>query len=286
MSKIDVGVLGATGMVGQQFIARLARHPWFRRDVARRERAVGRQGLRRRGAVAAGDADARRRRAIARVEACVPGRGPKVVFSALDANAADELEARSSPPPATSSSATRATTAWIRWCRCSFPKSTPITSRCSPEQRRVKGWTRRHRHQSRTARPSCSRWRSRRCAQFDIRARAWSRRCRRCRARAIPACRRSTSSATSFRSSAAEEEKIESETLKILGTRRRPRAASGRRQRADESRAGHRRPHDDRVGRRSTRSRRSTTSSRRCATFQRPAAGARAADRAAAGRSS
>ena len=28
-SKIDVGVLGATGMVGQQFIARLANHPWF-----------------------------------------------------------------------------------------------------------------------------------------------------------------------------------------------------------------------------------------------------------------
>ena len=28
--KIDVGVLGATGMVGQQFIVQLARHPWFR----------------------------------------------------------------------------------------------------------------------------------------------------------------------------------------------------------------------------------------------------------------
>ena len=28
------------------------------------------------------------------VEACVPGRGPKVVFSALDAKAADELEAK------------------------------------------------------------------------------------------------------------------------------------------------------------------------------------------------
>ena len=28
--RIDVGVLGATGMVGQQFIAQLASHPWFR----------------------------------------------------------------------------------------------------------------------------------------------------------------------------------------------------------------------------------------------------------------
>ena len=27
--RIDVGVLGATGMVGQQFISRLANHPWF-----------------------------------------------------------------------------------------------------------------------------------------------------------------------------------------------------------------------------------------------------------------
>ena len=30
MQRIDVGVLGATGMVGQQFIAQLANHPWFR----------------------------------------------------------------------------------------------------------------------------------------------------------------------------------------------------------------------------------------------------------------
>ena len=27
---IEVGILGATGMVGQQFIALLAAHPWFK----------------------------------------------------------------------------------------------------------------------------------------------------------------------------------------------------------------------------------------------------------------
>ena len=27
---IEVGILGATGMVGQQFIALLAQHPWFK----------------------------------------------------------------------------------------------------------------------------------------------------------------------------------------------------------------------------------------------------------------
>ena len=30
MSQIEVGILGATGMVGQQFIALLANHPWFK----------------------------------------------------------------------------------------------------------------------------------------------------------------------------------------------------------------------------------------------------------------
>ena len=29
MARIPVGILGATGMVGQQFIALLADHPWF-----------------------------------------------------------------------------------------------------------------------------------------------------------------------------------------------------------------------------------------------------------------
>lgn len=27
--RLRVGVLGATGVVGQQFVARLAGHPWF-----------------------------------------------------------------------------------------------------------------------------------------------------------------------------------------------------------------------------------------------------------------
>ena len=30
MPSIPVGILGATGMVGQQFIALLADHPWFK----------------------------------------------------------------------------------------------------------------------------------------------------------------------------------------------------------------------------------------------------------------
>src|ERR1051325_5393793 len=30
MSQIEVGILGATGMAGQQFVALLANHPWFK----------------------------------------------------------------------------------------------------------------------------------------------------------------------------------------------------------------------------------------------------------------
>src|SRR6188474_730981 len=91
--KIDVGVLGATGMVGQQFISRLANHPWFNVSwLAASERSEGKpyaeaapwrlatpmpEGVRH-----------------STVDACVPGRGPKVVFSALDAKAADVLEAQ------------------------------------------------------------------------------------------------------------------------------------------------------------------------------------------------
>lgn len=91
--KIDVGVLGATGMVGQQFVARLADHPWFNlKWLAASERSEGK---------AYSDAAPWRLATpmpeavrASSVEACVPGRGPKVVFSALDAKAADDLEAK------------------------------------------------------------------------------------------------------------------------------------------------------------------------------------------------
>ena len=89
--KLEVGVLGATGMVGQQFISRLVNHPWFSIVwLAASERSEGK---------AYRDA-APWRLATPMPEAvggmtvhgCVPGKGPKVLFSALDAKAADELE--------------------------------------------------------------------------------------------------------------------------------------------------------------------------------------------------
>jgi aspartate-semialdehyde dehydrogenase len=91
MDAIEVGVLGATGMVGQQFVSRLARHPWFRLTwLAASERSEGRPYR----SVAPwklstpipGEFGERV------VEACVPGKGPKVVFSGLDASVAGDLE--------------------------------------------------------------------------------------------------------------------------------------------------------------------------------------------------
>jgi aspartate-semialdehyde dehydrogenase len=90
-TRIDVGVLGATGMVGQQFIRQLAGHPWFKPAwLAASERSEGRSY-----------ADAANWKLSwpipddirgQTVESCTPGRGPRLVFSALDAAAAKDIE--------------------------------------------------------------------------------------------------------------------------------------------------------------------------------------------------
>jgi aspartate-semialdehyde dehydrogenase len=88
---IEVGVLGATGMVGQQFVSRLAQHPWFRltwlaaseRSEGRSYRSVAPWRLPTPIPEALGSRD---------VVGCIPGRGPKVVFSGLDAAVAGEIE--------------------------------------------------------------------------------------------------------------------------------------------------------------------------------------------------
>lgn len=90
--KIDVGVIGATGMVGQQFIARLANHPWFKVTwLAASERSEGKPYAEAAPwRLATPMPDAVRRMTV---HACLPGHGPRVIFSALDAKAADQLEA-------------------------------------------------------------------------------------------------------------------------------------------------------------------------------------------------
>ncbi len=91
MDAIEVGVLGATGVVGQQFVSRLARHPWFRCTwLAASERSEGKPyksvaPWKLTTPIPGGSADRI-------VEACVPGKGPKVVFSGLDASVAGDIE--------------------------------------------------------------------------------------------------------------------------------------------------------------------------------------------------
>jgi aspartate-semialdehyde dehydrogenase len=91
VDAIEVGVLGATGVVGQQFVSRLARHPWFRCSwFAASERSEGKAyktvaPWRLSTPIPGAAADRI-------VHACVPGKGPKVVFSGLDASVAGEIE--------------------------------------------------------------------------------------------------------------------------------------------------------------------------------------------------
>jgi aspartate-semialdehyde dehydrogenase len=92
MPSIPVGVLGATGMVGQQFIALLANHPWFHVEwLGASQRSEGK---------AYRDAAAWRLPkplpddvAARTVEAATPGRAPRLVFSGLDSSVAGEIEA-------------------------------------------------------------------------------------------------------------------------------------------------------------------------------------------------
>ena len=91
MDAIEVGILGATGVVGQQFVSRLARHPWFRCTwVAASERSAGKPyksvaPWKLTTSIPGGAAERI-------VEACEPGKGPRVVFSGLDASVAGDIE--------------------------------------------------------------------------------------------------------------------------------------------------------------------------------------------------
>jgi len=89
--KIEVGVLGATGMVGQNFIQFLQGHPWFEvRWVAASDRSAGKKY---RDATAWRlDGDLPESVADLTVEECKPGNAPYLVFSALDASVATEIE--------------------------------------------------------------------------------------------------------------------------------------------------------------------------------------------------
>jgi aspartate-semialdehyde dehydrogenase len=94
MSKrLPIGILGATGVVGQRFIQMLERHPWFEVAwLAASDRSEGKTY---------GEAARWRLKtsipanvAAMKVSPAVPEGAPKVIFAALDSSIAAELEPR------------------------------------------------------------------------------------------------------------------------------------------------------------------------------------------------
>ncbi|MBI1941948.1 MAG: aspartate-semialdehyde dehydrogenase, partial [Acidobacteria bacterium] len=91
MKKIEVGILGATGMVGQRFVSLLEHHPWFEVTwLAASERSAGKTY-----AEACNwrvrDPMPKTARALP-VHECKPGKAPQLVFSSLDSKVAGEVE--------------------------------------------------------------------------------------------------------------------------------------------------------------------------------------------------
>ncbi|HEV2846776.1 MAG TPA: aspartate-semialdehyde dehydrogenase, partial [Thermoanaerobaculia bacterium] len=89
--KIEVGILGATGTVGQRFVQLLENHPWFElKWLGASDRSAGKRysdaaSWQLEGPPPAGAAESI-------VEECVPGRGPKLVFSSMSSNLAGDIE--------------------------------------------------------------------------------------------------------------------------------------------------------------------------------------------------
>src|SRR5437899_1146045 len=92
-TKTPVGILGATGTVGQRFVQLLEDHPWFEVAwLAASERSDGRpygEAARWRLKTALPS-----RIAEMRVSSAIPEGAPKVIFAALDSRVAAELEPR------------------------------------------------------------------------------------------------------------------------------------------------------------------------------------------------
>ena len=91
MERIQVGILGATGMVGQEFVSFLKDHPWFDLTwLGASDRSAGKAYREATSWRLGGETPAYVRDII--VSESKPEGAPKLVFSAMDASVATEIE--------------------------------------------------------------------------------------------------------------------------------------------------------------------------------------------------
>ena len=89
--KIPVGILGATGSVGQKFVALLADHPWFEiTEVAASERSSGKKYKDAVNWILTTPLPQKIANLI--VKECSPTLKCKIAFSGLDSGIAGEVE--------------------------------------------------------------------------------------------------------------------------------------------------------------------------------------------------
>jgi aspartate-semialdehyde dehydrogenase len=91
MRSIEVGILGGTGMVGQHFIRFLQGHPWFKLTwLGASDRSAGKKLKDAAGWRLDGEMPAEAAEIV--VSESKPGNAPQLVFSAMDASVATEIE--------------------------------------------------------------------------------------------------------------------------------------------------------------------------------------------------
>jgi aspartate-semialdehyde dehydrogenase len=89
--RIEVGILGATGMVGQQFVKFLQNHPWFEITwLGASDRSAGKTY--REATSWRLDGTMPDNVQNIKVEDCKPGNAPRLVFSSMDASVATDIE--------------------------------------------------------------------------------------------------------------------------------------------------------------------------------------------------
>src|SRR6202142_2443195 len=95
-SRIPVGVLGATGMVGQEFVSFLRDHPWFDLTwLGASDRSAGKPYKEATAWRLGGETPAYVRDIVvseSKPENAATGKAPQLVFSAMDASVATEIE--------------------------------------------------------------------------------------------------------------------------------------------------------------------------------------------------